>query len=223
MKLTPEIIQQKLLEPLPGLVSHLKLAPKTRAKEIAEYHEKRIDAKKSAVMILLFQEDKELKVIFIRRSFYVGIHAGQIAFPGGRYEEADGNVENTAKREIEEEIGITSDKIQILGRLTDIYVPPSNFLISIFVGYLSQKPIYKIDEREVAEVIEIKLSDFFKENIIHEKEFVVPSAKSSTRALYYEVGNIELWGASAMVMTELLDVLSVNEETSKRGNKAKNS
>ena len=211
MKLTPAFIRQKLSEPLPGLTSHLKLAPKTRAKEIAGYNEKLIDAKKSAVMILLFHEDDELKVILIRRSFYVGIHAGQIAFPGGRYEEEDGNVENTAKREIDEEIGITADKIQVLGRLTDIYVPPSNFLISIFVGYLDQKPIYKIDEREVAEVIEIDLNDFYKENIIHEKEFVVPSAQSSTRALYYQVGNIELWGASAMVMTEFLDVITVNE------------
>ena len=211
MKLTPEIIRQKLSEPLPGLVSHLKLAPITRAKEIADYNEKLFDAKKSAVMILLFHEKGDLKVIIIRRSFYVGIHAGQIAFPGGRYEEEDGNVENTAKREIEEEIGITSDKIEVLGRLTDIYVPPSNFLISIFVGYLDQRPIYKIDEREVAEVIEIDFNDFYKENIIHEKEFVVPSVQNSTLALYYQVGNIELWGASAMVMTEFLDVLSVNK------------
>lgn len=211
MKLTPEIIKQKLSEPLPGLASHLKLAPTSRAKEIANYNGKIIDAKKSAVMILLFHEEGDLKVIVIRRSFYVGIHAGQIAFPGGRYEEEDGNVENTAKREIEEEIGISSDKIQVLGRLTDIYVPPSNFLISIFVGYLDQRPIYKIDEREVAEVIEIDFNDFYKENIIHEKEFLVPSMQSSTKALYYQVGNIELWGASAMVMTELLDVLSVNK------------
>lgn len=211
MKLTPEIIKQKLSEPLPGLASHLKLAPTSRAKEIANYNGKIIDAKKSAVMILLFHEEGDLKVIVIRRSFYVGIHAGQIAFPGGRYEEEDGNVENTAIREIEEEIGISSDKIQVLGRLTDIYVPPSNFLISIFVGYLDQRPIYKIDEREVAEVIEIDFNDFYKENIIHEKEFLVPSMQSSTKALYYQVGNIELWGASAMVMTELLDVLSVNK------------
>lgn len=212
MELTPEIIRQKLSEPLPGLVSHLKLAPITRAKEITEYNEKIIDAKKSAVMILLFHEEANLKVIVIRRSFYVGIHAGQIAFPGGRYEEEDGNVENTAKREIEEEIGITSDKIEILGRLTDIYVPPSNFLISIFVGYLEQKPVYKIDKREVAEVIEIDFNDFYKEDIIHEKEFLVPSMQSSTRALYYHVGNIELWGASAMVMTELLDVIKGTKE-----------
>ncbi len=207
MKLTPEIIRQKLSQPLPGLVSHLKLAPKTRVKEITEYCEKIINARKSAVMILLFHEGSDLKVIIIRRSFYVGIHAGQIAFPGGRYEEEDGNVENTAKREIAEEIGITADKIEVLGRLSDIYVPPSNFLISIFVGYLDQRPVYKIDEREVAEVIEIDFNDFYKENIIHEKEFVVPSDHSSTIALYYQVGNIELWGASAMVMTEFLDVV----------------
>ena len=64
-------------------------------------------AKKSAVMILLFHEDEKLKVVFIRRGMYVGIHAGQIAFPGGRFEDSDVTVENTAFREIEEEIGVT--------------------------------------------------------------------------------------------------------------------
>ncbi len=207
MHLTPQIIREKLSQPLPGLESHLKLAPESRASEIKEYNEGKKTAKKSAVMILLFHENEELKIVFIRRSFYVGIHAGQIAFPGGRFEESDISILNTAFREIEEEIGISKDKIELLGRLTDIYVPPSNFLISIFVGYLPFRPEYKIDEREVAEVIELRVQDFFNEDVIDEKEFHVPSTEKSVRALYYKVGNADVWGASAMVMTEFLDVL----------------
>ena len=139
MHLSSDIIRQKLSQPLPGLSSHLKLAPPERAKEIAGYLANRQNAKQSAVMILLFNENNRTKVILIRRSFYVGIHAGQIAFPGGRYEETDPSIEHTALREIEEEIGIGADKIEVLGRLSDIYVPPSNFLISVFVGFLNEK------------------------------------------------------------------------------------
>ena len=207
MNITAEIIRQKLSEPLPGAPSHLKLAPEHRAQDLANMKGNFENAKKSAVMILLFHEEEKLKVVFIRRSFYVGIHAGQIAFPGGRYEESDVEIKNTALREIEEEIGITADKIEILGQLTDIYVPPSNFLISIFVGYLAEKPQYKPDEREVAEVIEVDLDEFFQNDVIQEKEFVVPSAKTSVNALYYRITNADLWGASAMVMTEFLDIL----------------
>ncbi|MCE5332786.1 MAG: CoA pyrophosphatase [Bacteroidales bacterium] len=208
MNLSPQIIKKKLLQPLPGLSSHLKMAPASRAGEIARFNGNLRNARKSAVMILLFHEDERLKVILIRRSFYVGIHAGQIAFPGGRYEESDADIKHTALREIYEEVGIPAEKIEVIGRLSDIYVPPSNFLISVFVGYLNEKPRYKADEREVAEIIEIDMDDFFREDVIQEKEFVVPSAKISVNALYYKVGNVDLWGASAMVMAELLDVLS---------------
>jgi accessory gene regulator protein AgrB len=86
MNFSADFIRGKLSGELPGLSSHLKLAPDSRAKQIASYKESKRQAKKSAVMILLFHENEKLKVIFIRRGMYVGIHAGQIAFPGGRFE-----------------------------------------------------------------------------------------------------------------------------------------
>lgn len=210
MKLSSEEILYRLSFPLPGLGSHLKLAPEHRADELAAFTDEN-NARKSAVMILLFHENEKLKVIYIRRSFYVGIHAGQIAFPGGRYEEADGDVRITALREVEEEIGISPDKIEVLGRLTDIYVPPSNFLISTFVGYLAEKPHYTPDAREVAEVIEVDMDDFLAQDVIQEKEFLVPSAGKSVKALYYKVPNADIWGASAMVTSEFLDVLGLTQ------------
>jgi len=207
MEISIQQIKQRLNQELPGLSSHLKMAPANRIHELKNQEKKFLNAQKSAVMLLLFNEQNKLKVIFIRRSFYVGIHAGQIAFPGGRYEDFDIEIKNTALREIEEEIGLHSENIEVIGRISDIYVPPSNFLISVFVGYLPQKPQYKIDEREVNEIIEIELSEFFKEDSIIEKEFIVPSTNSKVLAPYYKVGNIELWGASAMVMCEFLDII----------------
>ena len=209
MNLTRETIKLRLADPLPGIDSHLKMAPKNRAEELLTKKDEIHDAKKSAVMILFFHDDTGLKMIVIRRSIYVGIHSGQIAFPGGRYEEEDGNVQITALREIEEEIGIVRDKIEVLGRLSDIYVPPSNFLISVFVGYLSEKPQYKIEEREVAEIIEIPFAEFLKQDVIKLKDFYVNSEKVVTNAPYFDITNAEIWGASAMVISELLSVLNL--------------
>lgn len=211
MNLTAYKIKALLSKPLPGLQSHLKMAPPTRKAELEAANEAVPFAKKSAVMILLFHKDEKLKVVFIRRSFYVGIHAGQMAFPGGRFEESDGTVEETAFREIEEEIGVTRDKIELLGRITDIYVPPSNFLISVFVGYLSEKTVYKPDEREVAEVIEVDFDEFLQPKNIDVKSFHVPSANHSVEAPYYKTSKCDIWGASAMVMSELIDILTTKE------------
>jgi len=207
MHLTKDDIKRKLSAPLPGIDSHMKMAPAHRAEQLADYHNGINHARKSAVLILFYGEGEALKMIVIRRSNYVGVHGGQIAFPGGRYEEEDGDVRITALREIEEEIGISRDKIEVLGRLSDIYVPPSNFLISVFVGYLREKPVYTIQEREVAEVIEIPFVEFFKADLIKQKEFLVSSTNEASKAPYFDVTNAEIWGASAMVIHELLDVL----------------
>jgi 8-oxo-dGTP pyrophosphatase MutT (NUDIX family) len=207
MQLTKQYLTDKIKGSLPGMDSHLKMAPPQRLESLRNGLDQKENAQKSAVMMLFFVEDEDLKMIVIRRSNYVGIHAGQIAFPGGRHEEEDGNVEVTAFREIEEEIGIKRDKIELLGRLSDIYVPPSNFLISIFVGFLDEKPVYQRQEREVAEVIEIPLREFFDSNVIKTKDFYVNSLKASANAPYFDVTNAEIWGASAMVIQELLDIL----------------
>ncbi len=208
MNLSIDQLKRKLQQPLPGVSSHLKMAPPHRAHEIINHLDNSENAKKSAVLILFFHKDNVLKMIVIRRSIYVGIHSGQIAFPGGRFEEEDIDVRTTALREIKEEIGISEDKIEIIGRLSDIYVPPSNFLISVFVGYLAEKPVYNIDEREVDEVIEIPFAEFYKSEILKEKDFYVNSIKAADKAPYFNTTNAEIWGASAMVISELLDVIA---------------
>jgi len=207
MLLTKTELIQKLSKPLPGVTAHIKMAPEHRAHELLSYKDDIQFAKKSAVLILFYHDEEVLKMIVIRRSKYVGVHSGQIAFPGGRYEEEDRHVQTTALREIHEEIGIPENKIEILGRLSDIYVPPSNFLISVFVGYLAEKPVYKLQEREVDEVIEIPFTEFFNPTVVKYKDFYVNSIKAVSNAPYFDVTNAEIWGASAMVISELLELL----------------
>lgn len=207
MQFSKDELKQKFQLPLPGLASHLKMAPKHRVQDLVNNNDDAGNAKKSAVMILFFHEADKLKMIVIRRSSYVGVHSGQIAFPGGRFEVEDIDVQTTALREIEEEIGISRDDIEIVGRLSDIYVPPSNFMISVFAGYLKEKPSYKMQEREVDEVIEIPVCEFFNPEVIKQKDFYVNSIKAASSAPYFDVSNAEIWGASAMVISELVDIL----------------
>jgi len=204
----PELLRLKLAKTLPGLKSHLKMAPEHRAEELMAIRDKDFNPKLSAVLIILFHENEQLKIVFIRRSEYVGIHSGQIAFPGGRYEESDGNLQVTALREVKEEIGVKVEHLEILGYLTDLYVPPSNFLVRAYVAYAHQRPVYQKDDREVQEIIEFNLNDFYQMDIIRRKDFQAHNSLKITNAPYYEINGIIIWGATAMMMAELLEVLS---------------
>jgi len=207
MSLSIKILKQQLTKPLPGLESHLKMAPKDRVKELHLSTSNQLNARQSAVLALLFPENKRLKLIFIKRSENGGIHSGQISFPGGKYENNDKDFQTTALREAYEEIGVEPKTIEIIGQLSDLYIPPSNFLVKSFVGYCTHKPHYVINRDEVQFVIEIYLDDFFEKSSIFEKEFLSGSTRKAKLAPYYKINNTEIWGATAMIVSELTDIL----------------
>jgi len=207
MFLTKSELKEKLSQPLPGAVSHLKMAPGYRKAELLSNRYDLSKAKLSAVLILLIPEADRLKIAFIKRSEYDGVHSGQIAFPGGSFETTDASFEQTALRETFEEIGLPSDAIEIMGQLSDLYISPSNFLVKAFVGYCDQKPEFVIDRNEVQSVIEIDLDDFRNANTIAEKEFFSASNNFKIIAPCYSVHKVDIWGATAMILTELLDML----------------
>jgi len=181
--------------------------PEHRIAELLRIDAEDFNPRLSAVLCILFSENEKLKMILIRRSVYVGIHSGQISFPGGRYEESDGDLMVTALREVHEEIGIHPAEVEILGQLTDLYIPPSNFLVRTFVAHVKQKPQYKIDTREVQEVIEVEIDYFFRTDIIHRKNFKAHNSTLNTNAPYFDVDGVVIWGATAMILAELADLL----------------
>jgi len=208
MNLSPDELKQKLKQPLPGITSHIKMAPRHRVEELSSLASIVPLARNSAVLILLFPVNRKLKTVFIQRSVYEGVHSGQISFPGGKHEKSDKDFEATALRETFEEIGVEPDKIEILAQLTDFYIPPSNFLVKVFVGYSSQKPVFTPDHKEVQSILEADIDEFYDSQNITEKEFYSTSRKTIINAPCYLVNGMEIWGATAMMLSELLDVLN---------------
>lgn len=207
MQLSIEELKQKFLRPLPGALSHLKMSPRNRVDDFSGDNPMMPLARRSAVLVLLFPDQGQLKTVFIKRSVYNGVHSGQISFPGGQYETTDDSFEATALRETNEEIGVPGDKIQLIGRLTDFYIPPSNFLVKVYVGYTSQKPEYIPDKKEVQSVVEVNVEDLYDGNNITQKEFYSTSRNGVVNAPTYVISGVEIWGATAMIVSELLDVL----------------
>jgi len=207
MQLSIEELKQKFLRPLPGALSHLKMSPRNRVDDLSGDNPMMPLARRSAVLVLLFPDQGQLKTVFIKRSVYNGVHSGQISFPGGQYETTDDSFEATALRETNEEIGVPGDKIQLIGRLTDFYIPPSNFLVKVYVGYTSQKPEYIPDKKEVQSVVEVNVEDLYDGNNITQKEFYSTSRNGVVNAPTYVISGVEIWGATAMIVSELLDVL----------------
>jgi 8-oxo-dGTP pyrophosphatase MutT (NUDIX family) len=196
-----ENIKQALKKKLPGSSSHRKMLPPNRPLTVVEQNPKYL--KHSSVLLLLFEENQEIFVCLIKRPLHMKHHAGQIALPGGRIEEGETALE-TALRETHEEIGISSDKITILGSLSELYVAVSQFLIHPFVGWLDGKPEFRINHDEVEKTVVFPLFRF--NNNFEEVELETITGKLKVPCIHYN-GEV-IWGATAMILSEFYDTLN---------------
>lgn len=163
-------------------------------------------AKEGAVLILLYKKNGKVYFPLTQRHEYEGVHSGQISFPGGKVENSDRSVEQTALRETEEEIGISQSGIKVLGRLTDIFIIVSNFNVRPVIGYLDHVPDFKIDTNEVAHIIEISIDQLQEESVVKEKEIIIKDNYRLT-APYFDFDGHHVWGATAMILAEFKEVL----------------
>ncbi len=204
-----EKLKKRLNEPLPGSSAHDKMASESRLKLKMPSPSER--TRESAVLILFYPSENKIFIPLILRPQYDGVHGGQMAFPGGRAEKEDENLIRTALREAQEEIGVRVSDVQILGKLTKLYIPPSNFYVQPVVGCMDRKPDFFPDPREVDQVIEIALSDMHNPNIIGRKVLNVRGVEIDTP--FYDILETTVWGATAMMIAELLMVIDSLDNT----------
>jgi 8-oxo-dGTP pyrophosphatase MutT (NUDIX family) len=153
----------------------------------------------------LYEEDKVIKFPLIKRQEYLGAHSGQVSLPGGKAEEGESAVE-TALREAEEEVGISASDLAVVGRLSDFFVIPSNFLVTPIVVTSRSVPIFRPDPREVSRILTADLLELTKIDSILNKE-IIAAGKFRMMAPHFEIENEVVWGATAMILNELCHVV----------------
>lgn len=200
-----EILQQRLLLPLSGVRAHTRMAGRhvVPQKDWPQAH------KTSAVLCLFIFKERGWHILLIKRIHDNGSHSGQLAFPGGRAEQEDASLAHTALRETEEEVGIAASDVTILGALSSLYIPVSNYVVHPYIGVLRSAKAYKINRAEVAEVIEIPIqyiTDAGRKGRTRVTTHNQP-ARTLDVPVYYLDNGLYVWGATAMMLAELEDVL----------------
>ncbi len=200
-----DFFDQKMKEPLPGPSAQLKMEPPHRKNEIKRNPDYE-NYRKSAVLIILWADQNKLITTLILRSKYDGVHSNQIAFPGGKSEKRDHDFIDTALREANEEVGINVETIKVVGSLTPLFIPPSRFLVYPVVGLTKNKPAFKADTHEVEELLTADISTFLNDENIIKKEFTIRDTIINDIPCY-KIGDHLVWGATAMILSELLEVV----------------
>jgi 8-oxo-dGTP pyrophosphatase MutT (NUDIX family) len=164
-------------------------------------------------MLLIYPKDEQLHTVLIQRasSNQNDKHSGQVSFPGGKLEKNDESMAFCAKRETFEEIGVPIKDIELLGALTPTYIPVSDFHVFPFVGFVSQEPQWKKQQSEVVEILQVPLFHFLEEKNQSETTIVVQGF-TLNNVPYFDVFGKKVWGATAMILSEMNHVLMAIKE-----------
>lgn len=199
-RINKEILEELLSGPLPGAPAQQQMAPEMRT---AFKHD--VNCRSAAVLILLFPEAGILHTLFMKRNEYDGPHSGQISFPGGMYEEKDLDLMETALRETCEETGVFTEDIKVLGKLTPLFIQVSNFCVTPYVAWVSERPIFKPDSTEVQYLLTPSLDELadpgnhYKETLHrHGYDILTP---------FIQIEEEIIWGATAMILSEFMALI----------------
>lgn len=163
------------------------------------------NARRAAVLVPLLLDPEGIELVYTVRKGHLNDHAGQISFPGGSLEPGDDSLLNTALREAEEEIDLSRALVEVIGELEEMYIPPSNFRVSPYVGLLPHEAEFAIDPREVEEIFTAPLLDLLSPGNFQKviwsrdgRDYEVP---------VFAVKGYEVWGATAAMTAALLSRL----------------
>jgi 8-oxo-dGTP pyrophosphatase MutT (NUDIX family) len=197
-------IAERLLLPLPGGDAHEPF----RAQPVGDVRplfDHAIPPKPGGVLILLFEEDGQIKFPLTKRTVYAGAHSGQISLPGGKGEPGEDNIQ-TALRECEEEIGVGRNSLKTLGVLSDFFVMPSNFMVTPVVAAANEKLIFKPDAHEVARILKCDIASLMRDDAMKNRE-ILAAGKYKMMAPHFEIEGEVVWGATAMMLNEFRMIL----------------
>ncbi len=198
-------LEHRLKSSLPGREAQFRMAHITRS-SFSDSVPK--DARPAAVLALFYPFNDEWRIVLIERESHNprDRHKGQISFPGGAFEKQDRSLADTALREAEEEIGVDASAIKLLGQLSSLYIPVSNFDVHPFVGFLEKAPLFKPQPHEVKEILEAPFQLFLEPQNRSLTTVVVHETLSLSDVPFFNVHGKVVWGAKAMIMSELLEI-----------------
>jgi 8-oxo-dGTP pyrophosphatase MutT (NUDIX family) len=199
-------IPKILSEPLLAELAHQIMVPPERADLMKNLNFEGKNSKQAAILMLLYPKNEKTHLVLIIRNSYPGVHSSQVAFPGGKVEQDDESIQHTALRETEEEIGIPKDKIAIIKAFTQVYIPPSNFMVFPFLGYSNEELHFEPDPKEVASIIELPIEFFLDERLVVTKTMSTSYSKNISVPAF-KIQEHYVWGATAMILSELKEVL----------------
>jgi 8-oxo-dGTP pyrophosphatase MutT (NUDIX family) len=168
---------------------------------------------RAAVLLPLYAKDGGCHLLFTKRTYHVKHHKGEISFPGGMFDKEDADLERTALREASEEIGLGERDARILGTLDDI-VTVTEFVVTPFVGVVPYPYPFKLSPVEIAELIEVPLAMLLDPGCFGEREILQDNRKRMVEAYQYK--NHSIWGATARILKQFLDLISSPETTHPR-------
>lgn len=200
-------LSERLKQPLPGREAQLRMAHPLRLEELERY-KPRPTAKKAGVAALVFAEGEKMKITLIARTVNPrDKHSGQISFPGGRIEDTDANIEEGTMRELFEEVGVASHQVRMLGPLTELYIPVSQYLVHPFLVYADARPDFVKQDGEVIDILTPDLHYFLNRDNVQRKDIQIGQDFILQNVPYYDVHGHVLWGATAMIIGELTELI----------------
>lgn len=194
-------IRERMKLPLPGWPAQERMMGRVRPMPAAIP----ADARPSAVLCLIFPLGERLHCLLMKRKEDNTAHSGQVSFPGGKFETTDADYTATALREANEELGILSAEVDILGPLTSLYIPVSNFNVYPFLAFTNTRPAYSLSHQEVSYVLELPIHALFhndRKAITHVTSPAMPGVTMKVNAYVLEDETI-IWGATAMILAEI--------------------
>ena len=197
-------LRRGLEQPLPGETAQYRMAPPARPR-LADALPDPESARQGAVLPYLFPHQSEWRLVLMQRTADAGPHSGQISIPGGQVESGENHLQ-AALREFGEETGVVVERRQLLGELSTLYIPVSRFLVQPFVAYADTRPTFDPDPVEVAGIIEMRIDALLDDASTRHRTMHV-RGRSIERVPYFDVDGHHVWGATAMILSELKALL----------------